>query len=121
VPRQPVALASDLQPGTFSREADVAGTKCDIPICLRDRRLLLVECKVSNSALNSVKRLNREVGGKAGRWHQAFGAQAITGAVLAGVFKLRNLQDAQSAANAGVVIFWEHDLQSLGDFIAGAV
>ncbi|MGH2771058.1 MAG: XamI family restriction endonuclease [Actinomycetota bacterium] len=56
---------------------------------------MALECKVSNSALNSVKRLIRETGGKARSWRNAFGLQIVTGAVLAGVYKLGNLLDAQ--------------------------
>lgn len=50
----------DLPRGSFTRETNLAGSKCDIPARLRDGRLLAIECKVSNSALNSVKRLIRE-------------------------------------------------------------
>ncbi|MGH2370847.1 MAG: XamI family restriction endonuclease, partial [Chloroflexota bacterium] len=112
-----IDAAGGLARGEFSRESRVAGSKCDVPIGLRDGRFLFLECKVSNSGTNSVKRLNREVGGKAPAWREEFGARAITAAVLAGVFKLKNLQDAQAA---GVVIFWEHDLISLADFLRAA-
>ena len=89
-----------------------------MPVGLRDGRFLLTECKVSNSGTNSVKRLNREVGGKAGGWREAFGGRGITAAVLAGVFKLKNLKDAQKD---GVAIFWESDLEPLSDFLRAAV
>lgn len=108
----------DLPRGCFARESIIAGAKCDIPVRLHDGRLLAVECKVSNSATNSVKRLNRETGGKAERWRVAFGRQVITVAVLSGVFKLRNLVDAQE--REGVVIFWEHDLSPLCAFLEQA-
>ncbi len=61
-------IGAGLAPGQFSREALVVGTRADVPVGLRDGRLLLIECKVSNSAVNSVKRLNRETGGKAQHW-----------------------------------------------------
>jgi hypothetical protein len=119
VPGRPIDIVSHIGRGEFCREESiVAGTKCDVPIGLRDGRLLLIECKVSNSALNSVKRLNREVGGKAGHWRARFGEGAITAAVLAGVFKLKNLSDAQEA---GVTLFWEHDLTPLRAFLEAAV
>jgi hypothetical protein len=73
---------------------------------------------VTNSSTNSVKRLNREVGGKAERWSRAFGERAVTAAVLAGVFKVKNLTDAQ---DVGVSIFWERDLTPLAEFLAEAV
>lgn len=109
----------DISRGEFcAGESIVAGTKCDIPVGLRNGRLLLIECKVSNSDVNSVKRLNREVGGKAGHWRDVFGQQATTAAALAGVYKLRNLEEAQAA---GVMIFWEHDLEPLAEFLRVAV
>jgi hypothetical protein len=73
------------------------------------------ECKVSNSATNSVKRLNRECGGKADAWRRSFGERAIPGAVLAGVFKRKNLEDAQTVSR--LTIFWEHDLELLATFL----
>ncbi len=112
---RPISLIDDLARGEFSRESLVAGTKCDVPVRLRDGRLLLIECKVSNSETNSVKRLNRECGGKSRVWLAAFGVQAIPAAVLAGVFKLKNLTDAQHGDR--VAIFWENDLAALGAFL----
>lgn len=114
VARRPITVGGGLEPGEFCRETRVVGRKCDVPTRLRDRRFLLLECKVSNSPVNSVKRLNNDVLVKAGVWRQAFGQTAITGAVLAGVFKLTNLRDAQEG---GVAIFWEHDLAPLADFL----
>lgn len=63
-------------------------------------RLLLLECKVSNSATKSVKRRNRETGGKARDWNGRFGERSITGAVLAGVVELRNLKTARAGGVA---------------------
>lgn len=114
VPPRRIDMTGGLEPGQFSREALVAGTRCDIPVGLWDGRFLLLECKVSNSAVNSVKRLNREVGGKARHWREAFGQRAVTGAVLAGVYNLANLVEAQTG---GVAIFWEHDLEHLGSLV----
>ena len=114
VPPRTIDMTGGLEPGQFSREALVAGTRCDIPVGLWDGRFLLLECKVSNSAVNSVKRLNREVGGKARHWREAFGQRAVTGAVLAGVYKLANLVDAQTG---GVTLFWERDLERVGEFV----
>lgn len=103
-----------LRRGEFTREIAVAGTKCDVPSRLVNGDLLPIECKVSNTEVNSVKRLNRETGGKHERWRSAFGASLHTGAVLGGVFKLRNLVQAQSD---GILIFFDHDLASLRAFI----
>jgi len=111
-----VDTLDDLDRGWFSSEVLLAGSKCDVPIRLKDGRLLALECKVTNSAINSVKRLNRETGGKADQWRRAFGEQVIPAAVLAGVFKLGNLVDAQD--RQGIAIFWEHHLDQLFEFVA---
>ncbi len=114
--RRRIDSLDDLARGSFCREAILAGSKCDVPVCLFDGRLLALECKVSNSALNSVKRLLRETGGKARVWNEEFGRKIITGAVLAGVFKLSDLMKAQD--DHGITIFWEHDLRRLRTFIS---
>lgn len=113
-----IRTLDDLPRGSFSGEAMLGGNKCDVPIRLQDGRLLAVECKASNSATNSVKRLIRETAGKAAQWKNEFGNQVITAAVLSGVFKLANLIDAQER---GVAIFWEHDLGQLWRFVENAV
>jgi len=104
-----------LQRGTYSRERKVAGAKCDVPVRLRDGRLLAVECKVSNGPKNSWKRVNREVGGKAETWRQHFGTQVVTAVVLAGVYDQSCLEAAQTQP---VVLFWEHDLTPLSEFVS---
>lgn len=109
-------MQRDRVSGSFDESS--AGSKCDVPVRLHDGRLLALECKVSNSALNSVKRLIRETGGKARAWKNAFGLQVITGAALAGVYKLGNLMDAQE--NYGIAMFWEQDLRPLQEFVAQA-
>ena len=98
----------------FTREVILGNAKADLAVRLAEGRLLAVECKVSNSALNSVKRLNRETVGKADAWRTVYGQQVITVAVLAGVFKVSNLVDAQ---REGVFIIWDHDLSPLEAFV----
>jgi hypothetical protein len=119
VDRRRIDRIGDLAPGEFCPEAIVAGVKCDVPIGLRNGRYLLIECKVSSSAVNSVKRLNHECGDKARRWEVAFGAQASTTAVLAGVFRLVNLTQAQN--EQGIALFWERDLAPLAAFLRAAI
>jgi hypothetical protein len=104
----------DLDRGCFTREVVLAGAKADLAVRLRDGRLLAIECKVSNSAINSVKRLNRETVGKAERWRTHYGQQVVTAAVLSGVFKVSDLIDAQTA---GVFIVWQQDLGPLKGFV----
>jgi hypothetical protein len=112
-----IELTGGLSPGTFSREASVVGIRCDVPVGLFDGRLLLIECKSSNSAVNSVKRLNRETGGKAQEWIRRLGERAVPAAVLAGVFQLGSLLAAQEV---GTAIFWERDLSPLAEFTSAA-
>ena len=113
--RKPITALDEIARGHFSRERKVGGAKCDVPIRLYDGRMLALECKVSNGPKNSWKRLQREVGGKADTWKQSYGSQVVTGAVLAGVFDLKCLVDAQNRQN--VVLFWQHDLKPLVEFV----
>lgn len=104
--------------GEFTRETALAGAKCDVPVRLKDGRLFPIECKVSNSEVNSTKRLIRETRGKHNEWRREFGGEMMTGAVLAGAFSMINLRQAQQA---GVLPFFEHELKALSAFIkAGA-
>jgi hypothetical protein len=116
--RRAIQVLDDLNRGYFSRERVVAQAKCDVPVRLRDGRLLALECKVSNGPKNGWKRVNREVGGKAESWRQHFGAQIITGVVLAGVFDLSCLVAAQESQH--VTLFWEHSMDQLSEFLVSA-
>ncbi|MDP9237442.1 MAG: XamI family restriction endonuclease [Chloroflexota bacterium] len=109
----------DIDRGTFTAgECRVGDHKCDRAVRLHDGRLLAIECKVSNSAVNSKKRLNNDVGAKAAAWRKSFGEQLITAAVLSGVYSLGNLVSAQS--HDGVTILWAHDLKPLVAFVRDA-
>ncbi len=82
-----------------------------------DRRLLLVECKVSNSGVNSIKRLN-DAKKKATEWRKDLGdATAVPAAVLSGVFDLRHLEQTQAR---GLSLFWGHELEQMGSWIQQA-
>jgi hypothetical protein len=105
--------------GEFCAESTLgepkAGRKADIVLRLWDHRLMPIECKVSNSYLNSVKRLNNDAAVKARAWREDFGRrQVVPTAVLTGVYKLHNLIDAQ---DRGLTLFWDHDLKPLTDFL----
>lgn len=115
---RPITSLRDLNPGEYCRQSTVGTTRADLSIALRDRtRLLALECKVSNSEVNSYKRLIHEVGNKLRAWQSSFGQSCLTGAVLAGAFSVDNLSAAQ---DAGIYLFWEHDLSSLVDFVQRA-
>ncbi|VWC48893.1 XamI family restriction endonuclease [Burkholderia lata] len=99
----------------FCAECQLGERKADVVVRLHDTRLMAIECKVSNSATNSVKRLNNDAAVKAEYWIKQFGAaQVVPAAVLAGVFKVLNLEQAQAR---GLSLFWSHDLEKLGEFI----
>lgn len=59
-------------PGEFCPESRFGSRKADFIIGLWDQRKMPVECKVSNSELNSVKRLNNDAAVKAEVWLSDF-------------------------------------------------
>ena len=99
----------------FCAEARLDDRKADVILRLHDTRLMAFECKVSNSSTNSVKRLNNDAAAKAVAWTKQFGIkQVVPAALLSGVFKVLNLEQAQ---DTGLALFWSHDLDKVGDFI----
>lgn len=116
VKRREITTFSDAPgPGTFCLESELGTRKADIIVGLWDARVLPIECKVSNSGTNSVKRLNNDAAVKAVHWRKEFGdKQVIPVAVLSGVYKLKNLEQAQER---GLSIVWAHGLEVLLDFI----
>lgn len=101
--------------GEFCRESLFGARKADLIVGLWDGRFMPIECKVSNSSTNSVKRLNNDAAAKAVTWHKSFGpANTVATAILSGVFKIGNLKSAQAD---GLTIFWAHDLDALVKFI----
>jgi hypothetical protein len=115
--RKVLTLALVPGAGEFCRESYLGNRKADFIIGLWDRRAMPVECKVSNSSINSVKRLNNDAAVKAETWRSDFGQRnVVPAAVLSGVYKLHNLLDAQER---GLSLFWAHDLQGLLDWIDG--
>jgi hypothetical protein len=105
----------DAQASQFCAECLLGERKADVVLRLHDTRLMAIECKVSNSATNSVKRLNNDAAAKAEYWLKVFGtSQVVPAAMLAGVFKVRNLEQAQQR---GLALFWSHDLVRLSAFV----
>jgi hypothetical protein len=102
-------------PGEFCGESVLGTRKGDLIVTLWDHRVMPIECKVSNSSLNSVKRLNNDAAVKAVSWKRDFGLrQVVPSAVLGGVYNLHNLLDAQ---DRGLSLFWAHDLAPLTAWI----
>lgn len=116
VPRRSVEnLSQAPHAGEFCRESLLAGRKADLIVGLWDGRMMPIECKVSNSSTNSVKRLNNDAAAKAVTWRTTFGpANTLPTAVLSGVFKLGNLRSAQADH---LTIIWAHNLDPLLEFI----
>ncbi|MBV9010536.1 MAG: XamI family restriction endonuclease [Pseudonocardiales bacterium] len=114
-PREISTLHSAPAAGEYCGESLFGTRKADIVIRLWDHRVMALECKVSNSSTNSVKRLNNDAAVKAGVWIGEFGtAQTVPAAVLAGVFKRHNLEQAQER---GLAIWWSHDLNQMVTWI----
>ena len=103
-------------PGEFCGEALFGQRKADLIVRLHDGRCMPIECKASNSSTNSVKRLNNDAAAKASAWIEEFGSGAtVPCAVLSGIFKTHNLEQAQ---DQHLTIFWAHDLVPLVNFIS---
>lgn len=101
--------------GHYCGETMFGGRKADFIVGLFDQRRMPIECKVSNSQINSIKRLNNDAAVKAKVWVETFGtAGVVPAAVLSGVFGLPHLEEAQ---DRGLTLFWAHDLQRLTQWI----
>lgn len=111
-------IAEAPQPGQFCREVMLGERKADFVVGLWDRRIMAIECKVSNSSTNSVKRLNNDAAVKAEVWIKDFGKlQVVPVAMLSGVYKLHNLEQAQAR---GLTVYWAHRLSDLTQWIESA-
>ncbi|MBT8493741.1 MAG: XamI family restriction endonuclease [Deltaproteobacteria bacterium] len=109
-------LAHAPSPGQFCSECLVGSRQADILLVTYDHRMVAMECKVSNSSTNSIKRLNNDAAVKAEVWRKDFGERHVVPvAILSGVYKLHNLAEAQ---DRGLTLFWAHDLSPLTEWIA---
>lgn len=102
-------------PGEFCGESMFGSRRADVIVRLWDGRIMPIECKVSNSYTNSIKRVNNDAAVKAVVWRQEFGANnVVPAAMLSGVYKVAKLMEAQSQ---GLTIFWAHALDEFVEFI----
>jgi hypothetical protein len=76
-----------------------------------------MECKVTNDATNSVKRVN-DVLKKAAAWKAHWGSFVETAALLQGVIKP---EDVQRLTDEGVKVFWSHDLDAFSTWVQSRV
>lgn len=101
--------------GEFCPESEVVSRKGDFVIRLWDGRVLILECKSSNSELNSLKRLDNDTVAKARLWRERLGqSHIIAAAMVAGVYKLERLSAVQSD---DLYLFWSHRMDGFIDFV----
>jgi len=115
-PGRNIALLSDAPGvGEFCGECSCAGRRADFVVGLWDGRHMLIECKDSNSLVNSIKRLNNDTAAKAVFWIRTFGERAVVpAAVISGVFYLGSLERAQ---RDGLTLWWGHDMDRLVEWL----
>jgi XamI restriction endonuclease len=110
-PRVISTLRTAPRPGEFCGESMLGSRKADLVVSLWDDRVLAIECKVSNSKINSVKRVKNDAAVKAKLWIQEFGDRLIVpAAVIAGVYHPPNLLSAQQD---GLTIWWSHGIAQM--------
>ena len=108
-------LPWSLPAGTFCEESTIMGTKCDRPAhVLQTKVALLIECKDSSTEINGTKRL-KSIKEAAETWRRAFGGQVLTVAMIAGAYKLEDLEATQ---RDGIYIIWEHNMDPLKQLLA---
>jgi hypothetical protein len=101
--------------GEFMTSVKLGRNGADFVIGLYDHRLVAVECKGSNSEINSRKRVNKEVANDAQAWLREFGEETVVpAAAIQGVFKPAYIAEAQEIP---VVFFWGHRLDDLKKFL----
>jgi hypothetical protein len=86
----------------------------DIACGLSGSYVLAMECKVTNDETNSVKRIN-DVLKKARAWKDHWGSFVRTAALLQGVIAAK---DVQRLSDAGVLVFWSHDLNEFQNWLS---
>ena len=107
-------LGTDVpKPGEFMAGCTLGENNADFVIGLWDQRLLVIEAKGSNSAINSRKRLNMEAVQKAKAWAE-FGRNVVIAAAIRGVF---NPAEVHRAQETPLVVFWAHRIDDLKKFI----
>jgi hypothetical protein len=107
---QPGALGEDeFMHATQFQTADGSTHEVDVAVGLPKRTILALECKVSNDATNSVKRVN-DVLKKASAWKRQWGRFVVTGALLQGVFSTK---EPRRLLEEDVEVFWSHRLDEL--------
>jgi hypothetical protein len=93
--------------------ATTTAQEVDIACGFASSYVAAMECKVTNDATNSVKRVN-DVLKKAAAWKLHWGSFVETAALLQGVIKP---DDVQRLTDEGVKVFWSHDLDAFSAWV----
>lgn len=122
LPSKLIDTRAAVPPKSFMRKTRFATEtttpqEVDIACGLERSYVLAMECKVTNDETNSVKRIN-DVLKKASAWKAHWGSFVITAALLQGVVAPK---DVQRLTDAGVHVFWSHDLASFETWLADAM
>lgn len=117
-PAMVVTSPADISPLTYMRKtkckSSTSATKeVDIACGITANLILAMECKVSNDATNSVKRVS-DVIDKVKAWKDNWGNFIQTAALLQGVISYK---DVVRLLNIDVEVFWSHDLQPLANWL----
>lgn len=97
--------------------ATTTAQEVDIACGFASSYVAAMECKVTNDATNSVKRVN-DVLKKAAAWKSHWGSFVETAALLQGVIKP---DDVQRLTDEGVKVFWSHDLDAFAEWVQSRV
>lgn len=108
---------ADLRPQHFMRKTRcktrTATKEVDIACGVNPSLIMAMECKVSNDATNSVKRVS-DVMDKTKAWNDQWGGFIQTAALLQGVVAYK---DVARLLDSDVLVFWSHDLEPLAEWL----
>ncbi len=119
IPSTSVEQTSDLVALTFMRKTKCKASKTgskevDIAIGFKGPLIVAMECKVSNDATNSIKRIN-DILAKHTSWRNKWGDFIQTAAMLQGVIKFK---EVRRLTDVGVKVFWSHDLETFSKWVS---
>ena len=118
LPSKLIDTRATVPPKTFMHKtrfatATTAHQEVDIACGLNRSYVVALECKVTNDETNSVKRVN-DVLKKATAWKTHWGSFVMPAALLQGVIAPK---DVQRLTDAGVQVFWSHDLDEFRNWL----
>jgi hypothetical protein len=116
-PSATLSTPADLAPQHFMRKTRcktrTATKEVDIACGVNSGLIMAMECKVTNDETNSVKRIG-DVMNKVKAWNDKWATFIQTAALLQGVIKYKSVEEL---LDAGVEVFWSHDLKRLSDWL----